>query len=252
MKKRLLMAISAFSLGLALVSCNKNDELITDDELIRDIALAENRVPVQPAELPVEITNYIELNQFDTYIEEAALAPEAGYELTMGTGENLYFNLEGDVLEFRGPGDGNFGPNGPHGPCFIRGRGFGRPVPVADLPAVVVDYISTNYPDNTIERAKARNGFLFVKLNGPVVLLFNSAGLFVEELSPIRHCLECRPVRNVELPAPISEYIAANFPEAELRGACRRGGRIAVFLLNDGARQILVFDQDGNLLFQRP
>lgn len=252
MKKQFLMAISLFSLGLALVSCNKNEGLITDDELIRDIVLAENRVSVQPADLPVEISEYVELNQFDTYIEEAALAPETGYELLMGTGENLYFNLEGNILEFRGPGDGNFGPNGPHGPCFIRGRGFGRPIRIADLPAVVVDYISTNYPDDTIQRAKARNGFLFVKLNGPVVLLFDNQGNFVEELSPIRHCLECRPVRNVELPAPITEYISVNFPDAELKGACRRGGRIAVFLLNDGERQILVFDPDGNLLFQRP
>lgn len=252
MKKLLLMAIAAATLGLVVVSCNKNEGLITDDALIRDIALAENRLTVAPADLPVEISDYIGKNEFDTYVEEAFKAPESGYELTLGTGENLYFDLQGNILEFRGPGGGNFGPDGPHGPCFIRGRGFGRPVAVEDLPAVVVDYIAANYPDNTIQRAKARNGNLFVKLDGPTVLLFDSEGNFVEEVSPIRHCRECRPVRADNLPAPIAEYIATNYPDAEFKGACSRNGRVAVYLINDGGRQILVFDLDGNLLFHRP
>lgn len=247
MKKLSFMILAA----LLLAACNKTEDALQgDDLLILEIATSAEREMVEPAELPQTIQAYVDDVYFDSYIETAFRVPERGYELNMGCGDNLFFGMNGNTLRFRGPDDGRFGPDGPHGPC--RPTDFGVPVLVANLPAPIQEYINENYPGREAARAKRRDGNVIILLRGPVLLLFDGDGNFVEELTPLHHCFRpCREVTNENMPAAIATYIESNYPDAEFRKACARNGRVAVYLVGENGRIILIFDLAGNLLFVR-
>ncbi|MCB0549394.1 MAG: PepSY-like domain-containing protein [Phaeodactylibacter sp.] len=238
------------ALALVLSACNKAEEPAGEDLLVLEIATATERATVEPEALPRPIQAYVEEVLFDTYLETAFLVSGKGYELNLGSGENLFFDLNSNLLEFRGPEDPRLGPNGPHGPCYRPGS-FGNPVALERLPNAVTRYINANYPDNEIRRASVRSGYFIVAIDVPALLLFDSEGRFVEALSPIRHCQDCRPVDLAQLPGSIPAYIRANYNYTTFRQACARSGRIAVWLTHPGGRIILVFGREGNLLFVR-
>lgn len=249
--KKLSFIILA-SLTLALAACEKNDNNeLSEDLLIAEIATSAERVMVEPAELPQAIRAYVEDVHFDTYIEMAYMVPSRGFELNMGSGDNLFFDRNGTPLRFRGPNDGRFGANGPHGPCQF--SDFGVVVSIDRLPEPIRDYLNENYPDHEIARAKRRAGNIVVMLRGPVLLLFDAQGNFVEELTPLHSCH--RPCRNLtdtgDLPIVIGNYIDDNYPEAQVRQACARSGIIVVFMIGENGRIILGFDIQGNFLFVR-
>ncbi len=251
MKKLFFAAFAVFALSLVFVSCNKGEETATDDVTIQDIALSTERVSIEPSELPTTINSYIEDYFFDTYVEEAYEVQGRGYECDMGSGDILFFNREGRILEFRNH-NGPFGPNGPHGPCHRLGRGFGEPVAIDELPEAIATYVAENYPDSELLRAKVKNDEYFVAITGHIILQFDIDGNFLEELTPLHNCFRrCNPLTVEELPAGVSDYIAENFAEAELKRVCQRRGRIVVFMIGDEGRIILIFDADGNFLFQR-
>lgn len=239
-------------LGMAIISCEK-ESVLTDEALIEEIAFSANRESIAPDVLPAEITAELTEANFDTYVETAFYLRERGYEINLGNGENLFFTPEGRLLEFRGTlrPNGPFGPDGPHGPCHR--PGFGRPVRIDSLPQAITDYIAANYPDGNILRAMSRGGNYFVLVSGRIVLSFDSEGNFLGEHSPFTHCTRaCREVvAQNELPAAASAYITTNFPDAVFRMGCARDGRIHVLLVTADGRVLLVFDEAGNLLFQR-
>lgn len=242
---------------LAFQSCEK-EQTLNDEALIEEIAAAE-LTAITPAELPAEARQTVEEMFFDTYMEDIYRAENLGYKVELGNENCLYFNRDGEMLEFRGdpagrgPRGRGFGPHGPHGPCFDRLLGFGRPVRPANLPESITSYITENYPDATIRIARTNPARTVVLISGPVVLLFDAEGNFVEEVDPLERCQgRCDRLRANELPEAASAYIAENYADATFRGACARGERIVVFLTGDGARTILVFDAEGNFLFSRP
>lgn len=255
MKKLLLLTLAFLLNGLFFVSCEKQD-VASDDLLIRDIATDPARESIEPGQLPGEILSYLEDYYFDSYVESAFRAPNRGYELTMGSGEVLFFDLRGRLMEFRGPvrPNGPFGLHGPHGPCYNPDRGFSAPVRVENLPQSILDYISANYPDNQARRAKIVNReFFIVAVDVPVLLKFDREGNFIEELTPLHNCHQsCRPVRYDQLPEAAAAYLTENYPEGTFRVACARSGHIAVWLQTDTGRIIVVFDREGNFLFDRP
>lgn len=252
MKKLFWVLAIALPLGAMMISCEK-ESLLTDEALIEEIAFSSSRTNVAPEVLPTEITEQITEANFDTYVETAFYLRDRGYEVNLGNGENLFFNTEGRLLEFRGTvrPNGPFGPNGPHGPCHR--PGFGRPVRIDALLPAITEYIATNYPDGVILRAMTRGGNFFVLVSGRIVLSFDSEGNFLGEHSPFIHC--ARPCREVlaadELPDAITMYLATNFPDATFRYGCDRDSRIHILLLTADGRVLLVFSEDGTLLFQR-
>lgn len=252
MKKLFWVLAIALPLGALMIACEK-ESLLSDEALIEEIAFSSSRVSVAPEALPAEVTAQLTESSFDTYVETAFFLEERGYEVNLGNGENLFFNIEGRCLEFRTTvrPHGPFGPNGPHGPCHR--PGFGRPVRIDSLLPAIVDYVAANYPDGEILRAMTRGGNFYVLISGRIVLSFDSEGNFIEEHSPFAHCE--RPCREVvtadELPDAIATYISTNFPDATFRRGCARDGRIMVLLTTADGRVLLVFDEAGNLLFQR-
>lgn len=256
MKKNLLMWMLLPLLGLGVLACNKTDETAAADEaVIEEIALSAMREEVSPAALPAEAVTFVEENLFETYVETVYRIPNLGYEIRMGNGTTVFCNERGRILEYvrEHLTTGPLGPEHPHGPCFDRIRRFGRPVRPAALPQPIQDYVAANYPDNAIRRAKFNGSNYFVLVNAPVVLQFDADGNFIGEVDVLEHCrFPCRPQEVSELPEVISAYVTENFPEAENLRACRRPNLVLVAFINGEGRVVLGFDNNGNLLFQRP
>ena len=256
MKKLFLFALPALVLSLAFVSCNRDNDDMTDDALITEIALATNAQSIEPTNLPTSIKTYADDYFFDTYIEEAFEVAKKGFELRFGDESVAFFNRDGRALVFRGPtaSGGPFGQHGPHGPCHRRGRHWGELVDIVDLPDAITTYISENYPDNEIKRAKLRNDNYFVAVDVPVVLKFDNEGNFIEELTPLHNCNRpCNSVEYEALASEITDYITENYPDAEFKKACERGDKTIIFLLGEESRIILGFNNEtGELIFSRP
>ena len=257
--KKLLFAglLLSLSVGFLFQSCDKEQNL-TDEQLIEQLSTA-NLQSIEPAQLPVEVRQTVEELFFDTYMENLYHGPGLGYRIELGNETCLYFHEDGDMVEFRDPnprGRGHhFGPNGPHGPCFDRLLGFGRPVRPANLPEAVLNYIEENYPDATVRIARMNAARIVVGISGPLVLVFDNNGTFIQEISPLENCNpgRCNRVAEADLLPAIQTYIESNYPDATFRGACSRTDRTAVFLVNDGQRLILIFNSTtGEFLFSRP
>lgn len=255
MKRLFFFLITSVALSMAFVSCQKDLEELTDDELIQEIAFAENAESIDPADLPLTIKEYVDDYFFDTYVEEAFQVAERGYECQFGNGDIAYFNRNGQPLMFRGPfgNNGPFGQHGPHGPCWP-GHHWGELVDVEDLPVTITDYITENYPDSEIRRAKLRGERYIVLVEGPVVLVFDIDGNFIEERNILFHCLRhCQRIEFEELSDVIATYVTDNYADAEFKAACERPVRTYVFMRTEEGRLILVFNTEtGEFLFSRP
>ena len=133
-------------------------------------------------------------------------------------------------------------------------QGGGEPVAIADLPMSITDYVAANYPDSDIKRAKNNaDGNYIVGLTGKIVLVFDADGNFVEELPFVGGQCGCggEEVDVAELPTSITDYIATNYPTAEVKKAHQKGEKYVVGLIVDDERVILIFDEDGNFLAER-
>lgn len=251
MKNLLFLLTAIVGLSLFTISCNKDAGVSEDMELIQQIVESENRLTVEPSELPTTIKTNVDETYFETYIENAVAARGLGYEIELGNGETIYFSERGEGLVSRR------GFRHGHGPC---GRGHrGTPVALADLPTSITDYIAANYPDAETKRAKTNNHngnyFVLIKTDdGRVVLKFDADGNFIEEVSCIHHgCGGITPVDIADLPITITDYITANYPDADIQKAGQKtnSGNYGVVLNINGDRVIVVFDEDGNFLFER-
>jgi hypothetical protein len=255
--KKILFAGLLLSLtsGILFQGCDKEQKL-TDEQLIEQLSAADLQT-IEPAQLPVTVRQTVEDLFFDTYMENLFYSPGLGYRIEMGNETCLYFHEDGNMVEFRDPNPRGriFGPSGPHGPCFDRLLGFGRPVRPANLPESIRVYIAENYPNATIRIARMDLNRIIVGISGPFVLVFNSTGTFIQEISPLENCnpTRCNRVPVTALPTAIQTYISSNYPEATYRGVCVRNDRIAIFMVNSGERLILIFDRaTGAFLFSRP
>ncbi len=116
-------------------------------------------------DLPTAITDYIAANYPDATAERARLG-ERGYLVGLDTGVSLLFDTEGNFEGERtcGGGDGE----------------RGRSIAIEDLPTTITDYVATNHPDTTIERAKYYPDGYKVKLEDGTKLAFDTEGNLLE------------------------------------------------------------------------
>lgn len=227
----------------ALASCTKDSP--SDSALIDAIFQAE-KTEVAIEALPAPIREDIETNYFHTYAEEAWKAERHGFEVVLGDGDVLYFNLRGEGLE---NGEGRHG----------RGKGKGRPCPGLkirpdSLMQPIQDFVATNYPAFTLKLGIQRDSQILVLLDPKKILVFDLNGIFIEEAPGFKHCGSvCTEVAPEDLPPAISDYMAANYPNAEIKRICKnpRGHYVMGTLTPDGPR-IFVFDGTGKFLFTRP
>lgn len=242
MKKSILFTL--FVVILALNACQKDAQQLTDDQLVQQITTATDRLEITPADLPGEMTAYLEENHFETYIENAYRAPENGYEVVLGNENRVYCDLRGRVLRYR------------RGLVTASPCGQGDVVRPVQLPAAIMDYIAENYPGAQAQRAKQlESGTYFVKIDNPgYILIFDGEGEFIEATVLFYHCRPLGlPMDIASLPENITNYISANFSGAEIKAAFHKNNGITIVgLFTAEGRKIVGFDADGNLLFVRP
>ncbi|MEM8585302.1 MAG: hypothetical protein AAGF87_13570 [Bacteroidota bacterium] len=248
-----LLFISLFIIGLS--ACNRdaddNPVDLSDDQLIENMVVAVEAREVEPETLPSAIVEDVSLNYFETFLEIAEEVPAQGYILYLADGNILYYDMNARLLEYRGNPENSsvFQGRHPHGRCFRRLVRFGSMLPPADLSDAVVDYISENYPDDSIRNAKAFGDTTLVLITGPTILAFDGNDEFIGERNPLDHCTDrCGPVRPTTL-ASIQSFIDAEFPNVEVRTFCRRLTRIFVLVRRPtGARAILIFNTNGDFI----
>jgi hypothetical protein len=241
MKKLIFVFVSVLTISL-LTSCNK-EETVTDDSLIEEIATSSSKTNIEPEALPAQAQQTIEDAYFETYVETVSRVDNKGFEITMGNEDVMYCNMNGDELRGR---DFRHGPHRP-GPC-----GRGEPVNVDELPDAIVDYITENYPGEDILRAKLKGNKYLVKITGHMILVFEENGTFLLEAPIFRFCHHFVDRINIDnLPDVITDYISENYPNAEIKIAWRIRGKIVVGIITPDGRKIVVFDLDGNFLFDR-
>ncbi|MDX1909015.1 MAG: PepSY-like domain-containing protein [Bacteroidia bacterium] len=252
---------AVITLGILLASCEQLNLFSNKaSDLIEEIASADNKTTVSTAELPAEILTYVSTNFFETYIETASLVENTGYEITLGSEDQLYFDTDGTSLDSvagcqndstgnrprRGHG------RGPHAHGQNCG-GLDSLVSLESLPAAIYTYISTTYGDSAeVRHAKLDNsGQYVVAITGHIILVFDASGNFVEVAQIIRHCRggHGTPVAVSDLLAAITTYINTQYPGAEIKKAFQKdNGNFVVGILYNGTRVILVFDASGNFL----
>ncbi|MFK8101373.1 MAG: PepSY-like domain-containing protein [Saprospiraceae bacterium] len=240
MKKVLFVFLSVLSIGF-FSSCDKDKDLQTDDVLIQEIMTAENRVAVEPQDLPSSITTLSEKLYFESYLETCIKAPNKGFEVRLGTEEQLFFDIDGNVLKPSKKKKHNCGGK------------MAEKIEAEDLPATITSYITENYPGVDIKGAKQVSDKYIVGLVDHTMLVFDESGSFVEEGSCFKHHCGGKgiPVPIEDLPSIITDYIANNYPTAVIKKAAIKGEKMIVGLLDGDTRIILGFDADGNLVFVR-
>ncbi|MBC8320303.1 MAG: hypothetical protein H8E34_06255 [Bacteroidetes bacterium] len=91
---------------LVFLSCEKENKQMTDTQLIEAIQKAGNKQNIDAAELPSASISILEQDYSESYVDDAKLAPELGYEVDMirergsyiGERSQAYFDLRGREL----------------------------------------------------------------------------------------------------------------------------------------------------------
>lgn len=121
---------------------------------------------VDAADLPQAIKDYIIENHADATIEEAGVDPEDGsFYVELDSGLILVFDADGNYVEE-----------------FDEWEDECVAVPLEDLLQEIKDYVTANYPDQSIEEAwyNDEDKEYYVELDNGVALLFDEAGTFIE------------------------------------------------------------------------
>lgn len=146
---------------------------------------------VDIANLPAAITDYISTNYADFTIEKAGTDADGKYHVKLTSGPVLIFDADGNFVEARearGKGGRDGDRKGDKGHADDRWTAMD----IADLPAVITDYIASNYPDATIVKAGTdADGNYGVVLDSEIALIFDADGVFVEEKTYHNHNGEC-------------------------------------------------------------
>jgi hypothetical protein len=174
--------------------------------------------PIPVSSLPQNVRDYIATNYPNATILWAEVDDDE-YEVTLSDGTELYFDLRGR---------------------FIKAEMDDVPVNPADLPASILSYIQTNFPNAQIQRAMRDANYYEVYLDNGVELYFSLAGVFIGQ------DVDDMPVNINNLPASIINYVSQNYPNITIVSAEIDDNMYEIELSNGTE---LYFDLNGNFLY---
>ncbi len=267
--RKLFVLMIAFLTISGFYACEKDVFSTGDEEAMDAIALASNKTEITVENLPSIVQSFLDELYFETYVEAVFKSDGNGFEVQLGNGELVYFDEDGEPLTgalTRGDCER------PHRKGGKKGKGtrdgFGErdstrtcsdnSIAIEELSATITDYITANYPEAEIRKAKLKTAedgadLIVVGLSDHVILVFDGDGNFIEEKTFVGHCGgRGTPVAFEELSQVILDYISTNYETAEFRKAFEKEeGTIVVGLYVDGEKIVLGFDADGNLIFEK-
>lgn len=225
------LSLFALVITVTLASCGKLDMNLIDD------IVSASKTTIASEELPENITTVLNDDYFGTYIEEALLADGLGYQINLSNETEVFFDKNGEGLNEKNDKKRKKGG---------KGCDKGEKIDIENLPAGIATYISDNYPDVTIERAKINHDDKYmVKVTGDLILVFDAEGNFIEEHEFMDNHGHDNKVEITDLPTAITDYITANYSDATIKVAFLKGDKYLVGLTTDSGRTMLVFDSEG-------
>lgn len=259
-----VLALSASSLqAVAVAAGSSGDSVYVVNTCSRGSVLHA----VTAASLPAAINTYLSAN-YDGYTFQQAFSADSagtvkGYVVIIQYNNKpvgLKFDASGNfvsVLEQREGHDLN-DHNGWHrGGIFdARGDGLKDTVALKSLPAAVLQYFATNYPQDTLLKAyRGRDSSLVVLStnNGLYATVFTASNTFSKRVPLPPH--EGRPaaITLSQLPAAAQSYLSSNYPNYVFNQAfaVNQGGTlkgyVAVIDANN-TRYAVAFDAQGNFV----
>ena len=264
MKKIILTSLIAL-FGIGLWSCNQNETVSVEaDSAINAARIGSDTTGffcrdsvtrIEVATLPATVTSYISTSYAGATVNYAA-KDDAGNFLVAITQNSarkaLLFNADGTFnreLSLRGGGKG-------HGHGHRGNRDSLTAVAVANLPAAITSYITTNYASATITAAAldaTRGYFVMITQNSQrQTLLFNADGTFVQAI--VRGLKgNYTAVATSALPAAITSYVTTNYAGATIRAAGTNAtGQFKVIVQPTTGRSVeLLFAADGTFVQAR-
>ncbi len=286
-----ILTVLAFFLLVFLASCNKETSVsntgtqaivsatqsiavaagsTSNDSIYVIHACDRGHVPdsIAMSALPAAVTDYLTANYAGytfqkAYTEKDASGTTIGYVVIIqfnGNPMGLKFDASGNfilVLEQREGRD--LGGDGWHeGGRFCNRDGQHKDtVALTSLPANVVSYFTTNYPQDTLVRAyldRDSSYIIFSKDNGAFVTVFDSTGAFVKrvQLQPHNNG-EVTNVSQNALPAVVQTYLGTTYPNYVFEQAfsfSQNGTLLGYVVAIDanGTKYAVAFDASGNFI----
>ncbi len=264
MKKIVIAGLIAL-FGIGLWSCNQNEAVLDDaDSAINAARLGsdttgfhcrDSLTKIEVSALPATVTSFISTSYTGATINYAA-KDDAGNFLVAITQNSarkaLLFNADGTFnRELSLRGGGGKGHGGGHG--HRGGRDSLTLVAVANLPAAITSYITTNYASATITAAAldaTRGYFVMITQNSQrQTLLFNADGTFNQAIVRGTHG-NYTAIEASTLPAAVTTYITTNYAGATIRAAGKSTtGQFKVIVQPTTGRAVeLLFAADGTFV----
>jgi len=158
--------------GVELIFDNNGAFLGIDDDGTDDFGDTD----INPADLPQNILDYVLVNYPNNTITEAELENNGNYEIELDDSTVLIFDGNGTFLGVGVDEDDNNGNDNDD-----ENEDDDQVIDPATLPQIALDYISTNYPNETVMQAKVESdGSYEVTLNTGLELHFDANGNFTE------------------------------------------------------------------------
>lgn len=239
-KLKIMKRVSFFAviLTITFTSCS-----LMDNSLISDI-ISASKTEITADELPNSALEVLNTDYFGTYIDEVLEAKGLGFEVSLSDESKVYFDEEGGCLN----GTEKGGKKGKKG----HKKGRGEAIDIASLSTTITDYISTNYPDATIDGARTHpeKGFM-VKLSTDIIVLFDLDGNFIDEHEFTYHHGNRNKIEIADLSTLITDYISTHYPDATIKVAFEKGESIMVGIEENGDKKMLVFDSESNFIEEK-
>lgn len=223
-----MMSLSMIASLFLFTSCKKeNMEEEYEEEMAADTMMAVAPLGFRGSdtlvtEYPTLIDEYLATNYPDAELLGVS-TDGIEYEVELANGTTLVFDLDGNLLKEELPE-------------MTEEEEEDTDSLVIEWPAAIDDYVLLNYPNDTILEVYYEDGEYEVELSSDIELLFDLDGNFLEA------------EENTEVsewPAAIDEYLALNYPDAQIDKVELEDEEYEVEL--DSGTELL-FDLDGNFL----
>jgi len=223
-----MLSLSMIASLFLFTSCQKEDmEEEYEEEMAADTMMAVAPLGFRNndtlvTEYPLLIDEYLATNYPDS--ELLGVSTDGNeYEVELADGTKLIFDVDGNFLEEELPE-------------MTEEEEEETDSLITEWPTGIDEYVLLNYPNDTILEVYYEEGEYEVELSSDIELIFDVDGNFLEE-----------EVSNEvsEWPTAIDEYVALNYPDAQIDTVELEDEEYEVEL-DDGTE--LLFDLDGNFL----
>lgn len=218
---------------LTFTSCSKDSDPETINPLNSTAIKADSSI--KTASLPQAILDYISTNYPDITVKKSEIEDNGNYEVKLNNGVELIFDAEGSFLGVDDDGENNFDDT--H-------------LNISELPQILLDFIATNYPNESIDEAELENnGNYEIELENEVILIFDADGNFLgigEDENDDEDDGDKTNVEAASLPQTILDYLSANYPDKTIIEAEVDEDGTYEITLSNGIE--VTFDSNGTFL----